>query len=99
MAESELHQHRLHQHGVECGNEERPGVAVRMTSAPIRWYQTARQDRSSPCRHVPSCSTYTLEAVESHGALKGCWLGFKRVLRCNPWGTSGYDPVPDREAN
>ncbi len=98
MAEPELHQ-REESELDEHGGKENPALAVRITSAPIRWYQMARRDRPSPCRHVPSCSTYTLEAVESHGAFKGSWLGFKRIVRCNPWGTSGYDPVPDRKAN
>lgn len=51
------------------------------------------------CRFYPSCSQYTLEAVQHHGALKGCWLGAKRILRCNPWGGSGFDPVPGTEDN
>ena len=46
------------------------------------------------CRYEPTCSNYLLEAVETHGALRGGWLGLKRLLRCQPWGGSGYDPVP-----
>src|SRR5689334_12121611 len=46
------------------------------------------------CRFTPSCSSYFLEAVEVHGVLSGSWLGFKRLARCQPWGGSGYDPVP-----
>jgi putative membrane protein insertion efficiency factor len=71
----------------------------RAVIAPIRWYQGASAGRPSPCRHVPSCSTYAVEAIEEHGAAKGLWLGVKRVARCNPWGSSGYDPVPERKAN
>ena len=48
----------------------------------------------STCRYYPSCSHYTFEAVERYGALKGVWLGMKRLGRCQPWGGSGYDPVP-----
>jgi uncharacterized protein len=47
------------------------------------------------CRFTPSCSAYALEAVERRGALAGVWLAVKRVARCNPWGGSGFDPVPE----
>ncbi len=50
------------------------------------------------CRFAPSCSHYALEAVERHGAVKGVWLSARRLLRCHPWGTSGYDPVPEKRA-
>ena len=46
------------------------------------------------CRFYPSCTEYTAEAVEKYGALKGAKLGFKRVSRCHPWNTGGFDPVP-----
>jgi hypothetical protein len=46
------------------------------------------------CRHVPSCSTYAYEAIERHGAFRGAWLAARRLLRCRPFGSSGYDPVP-----
>ncbi|MEE2759931.1 MAG: membrane protein insertion efficiency factor YidD [Pseudomonadota bacterium] len=46
------------------------------------------------CRHSPTCSEYALEAVRCHGALGGAWLALKRIGRCQPWGTSGHDPVP-----
>lgn len=47
------------------------------------------------CRFTPTCSKYMVEAVMKHGILRGGYLGIKRILRCNPWGGSGYDPVPD----
>ena len=46
------------------------------------------------CRHIPTCSAYCIEAIKRFGPLKGGWLTVKRVSKCNPWSTSGYDPVP-----
>ena len=49
------------------------------------------------CRYTPSCSQYFIEALQIHGVIKGSWLGIKRLLRCHPWGGSGYDPVPPKQ--
>lgn len=49
------------------------------------------------CRYRPTCSQYMIEAIKIHGPFKGLWLGIKRLLRCHPWGGSGYDPVPPRD--
>ncbi|HOV10671.1 MAG TPA: membrane protein insertion efficiency factor YidD [Bacteroidales bacterium] len=46
------------------------------------------------CRYTPSCSAYGVEAIQKYGPFKGGWLTLKRILSCNPWGGSGYDPVP-----
>lgn len=46
------------------------------------------------CRYRPTCSQYFIEALQIHGVLKGSYLGLRRILRCHPWGGSGYDPVP-----
>jgi putative membrane protein insertion efficiency factor len=48
------------------------------------------------CRFRPTCSEYLVEAVEVHGWIAGSWMGIKRIFRCHPWGTFGYDPVPAR---
>lgn len=47
------------------------------------------------CRHMPTCSEYAIDAIDKNGAWKGSWLTVSRLCRCQPWGTSGYDPVPD----
>lgn len=68
-----------------------PRLAV---TAAIRGYQMTVSHLVFQCRFTPSCSHYTLEAVERYGALKGSWLGIKRILRCHPLHRGGYDPVP-----
>ena len=68
---------------------------ARGLAALVRGYRWARQGRPSPCRYTPSCSAYALEALETHGALKGTWLTVRRVSRCHPWGGHGWDPVPE----
>jgi hypothetical protein len=71
-----------------------PGA--RVLRSLVRAYQTVRAGRPSPCRFQPSCSAYAVEALEVHGAVRGGWLAFRRVLRCNPFGSHGWDPVPLR---
>jgi hypothetical protein len=62
---------------------------------PIRGYQKFISPALPPsCRFSPSCSQYALEAVSKHGALKGMWLGARRLVRCHPFNPGGYDPVP-----
>jgi putative membrane protein insertion efficiency factor len=68
-----------------------PRLAV---GALIKLYQLMASPFPSPCRHTPSCSMYTLEAVDRYGVLKGCWLGIRRIARCHPFSQGGYDPVP-----
>lgn len=73
---------------------ERRTPAARLVLGLIGVYRTVRAGRPSPCRFDPSCSTYGLEAVSTHGAVRGGWLTLRRILRCHPWGGQGYDPVP-----
>jgi hypothetical protein len=62
----------------------------------IRVYQYCLSPLAGPCcRHLPSCSEYAEGALRRHGLARGGWLALKRLGRCHPWGTSGYDPVPD----
>lgn len=66
---------------------------------PIRVYQIAISPYlGSNCRHAPTCSQYTIEAIKEWGPVKGSWLGARRISRCHPWGTHGYDPVPKKDA-
>lgn len=61
----------------------------------IKFYQGAISPYLMPsCRYTPTCSQYGIEALKKHGLFKGGWLTLKRFLSCNPWGGSGYDPVP-----
>jgi len=61
----------------------------------IRFYQLVISPYlMSSCRYSPSCSVYGITAIKKYGPFKGGWLTIKRILSCNPWGGSGYDPVP-----
>jgi putative membrane protein insertion efficiency factor len=70
-------------------------LVSRVLILPIRlWQLTFSQVLPPTCRYSPSCSAYTIEALRRHGPVKGLWLGVRRIARCHPWGSSGYDPVP-----
>lgn len=69
-------------------------AAARLAIFMINGYCRATSGRPPSCRYWPSCSQYTREAIEVHGAVRGGVLGARRVLRCNPWGGHGHDPVP-----
>ncbi|CAN5730098.1 membrane protein insertion efficiency factor YidD [soil metagenome] len=60
----------------------------------IRCYQKGFAWMPPSCRYTPSCSQYTLEAVQRYGLMKGSWLGLRRIGRCHPWRPGGHDPVP-----
>jgi putative membrane protein insertion efficiency factor len=66
----------------------------------IRLYQWVLSPfLGSNCRFHPTCSNYALEALETHGLMKGLWLAIRRVGRCHPWHEGGFDPVPTEAAN
>ncbi len=66
----------------------------------IRLYQlTLSGFIGNSCRHLPTCSEYGYEAIARHGLLRGGWMTATRVAKCNPWGTSGFDPVPGSKEN
>ena len=69
--------------------------AARILALPVRLYRTTLSPLVGPsCRFQPTCSSYALEALERHGALRGGWLAARRLARCHPLGGAGYDPVP-----
>lgn len=73
----------------------RPGLAARWLIGAIRGYQLGiSPGLGVRCRFEPSCSRYAAEAIERHGAIRGSWLGLRRLLRCHPGTPPGYDPVP-----
>ena len=79
-----------------------PNVVSRLLAKPliglVRLYRLAISPwLGGNCRYQPTCSTYAIEALQTYGALRGGWLAAKRIARCNPWGGSGYDPVPSND--
>ena len=73
---------------------------LKIVAIPIIWLVRFYQAAISPylpssCRYTPTCSHYTIEALQKHGIFMGGWLATKRIISCNPWGGKGYDPVPD----
>lgn len=70
-------------------------ILVWLLSLPIVFYQRCISPFTPPsCRFMPTCSEYACQALKKHGPIKGLALAIWRILRCNPWGGSGYDPVP-----
>ncbi|HSD93205.1 MAG TPA: membrane protein insertion efficiency factor YidD [Methyloceanibacter sp.] len=71
-------------------------VAKAVLLAPIMAYRyTLSALVGAHCRHLPTCSDYAREAIDKNGAWKGGWLALARLCRCHPWGSQGFDPVPD----
>lgn len=68
---------------------------TKMLLLPIYFYRCCISPLTPmSCRYTPTCSEYAVQALKKHGPVKGLWLALKRILRCHPWGGSGYDPVP-----
>ena len=86
---------------VDAPTSDPPGRAgsaplARLVIALFRAWQVLRAGRPSPCRFVPTCSTFAIEAIEVHGPVRGAWLALRRLGRCRPFGPYGFDPVPLR---
>lgn len=78
-------------------NSDCPSLAARMLTGVVLFYRKFLSPlKPGCCRFTPTCSAYALEALRVHGALKGSWLTIRRILRCQPFGGSGYDPVPPK---
>ncbi|NLB26592.1 MAG: membrane protein insertion efficiency factor YidD [Bacteroidales bacterium] len=72
-------------------------VIEKIVLIPIYFYKSFISPLThSSCRFVPTCSEYAIQAVKIHGPFKGFFLAVKRIFRCHPWGSSGYDPVPPK---
>ena len=63
----------------------------------IKLYQKIPGPWHNTCRHIPTCSNYAIDAINEYGIIKGTYMSIKRILRCNPLGTKGYDPVIKKE--
>jgi len=73
----------------------RPGLAARaMIFGVLAYRATLARWLGGQCRYHPTCSAFAVEAIRGHGAARGGWLALRRILRCHPWGGSGYDPPP-----
>ena len=78
------------------GSRGRRSPLAWLLLVPITLYRWTAPFRVARCRYYPSCSTYAVEAIREHGALRGLGLGTRRLLRCHPWNVGGLDPVPPR---
>jgi len=73
-------------------------ASIKLLLLPVYFYKYAISPMTqASCRHVPSCSEYAVEALKIHRPAKGIYLATKRILKCHPWGTHGYDPVPPKK--
>ena len=77
------------------GAGARGSIVKRAVLGLIRLYQMTAPARIPVCRYTPTCSHYAAEAIERHGMIRGSWLAVRRLSRCHPFGSYGYDPVPE----
>ena len=86
---------RMQSRRVAARCRRRPSLSGRILARAVRLYQLVLSPIVPPhCRHLPTCSEYAIEALREHGAVRGGWLAIRRITRCHPFGTSGFDPVP-----
>lgn len=72
-------------------------MLIKIAILPVRFYQAAISPLTGPtCRYTPTCSQYTIEAINEWGILRGWWMGMRRIASCHPWGKHGHDPVPKK---
>ena len=73
------------------------GAAARLVISGIEIYRHMISPmRPASCRYMPTCSQYAVDALSEYGVLRGCWLALRRLLRCGPWHSGGWDPIPER---
>ena len=90
----------LHDTEDQAAPERKPGPVARVLLVPVNFYRRWISPVLPPsCRFEPSCSAYAVEALTTHGALRGSWFSVRRLLRCGPWHPGGYDPVPPRHTD
>ena len=83
-----------------CVVERETSLWVRVLIVPIRLYQILISPLlGGRCRFYPSCSNYCIDALRQHGMLSGLWLGLKRICKCHPFHSGGYDPVPPKDSS
>ncbi|HHJ20214.1 MAG TPA: membrane protein insertion efficiency factor YidD [Gammaproteobacteria bacterium] len=79
-----------------AGNNRHDKPVKRLLIALIKGYTLLVSPFLAPsCRYTPTCSAYMMEAIHKHGALRGLWMGTRRILRCHPFHEGGHDPVPE----
>ena len=86
-----------HDEGGPPDGPRRPSPLARRALGLLALYRATAVIRTPRCRFLPTCSGYAVEAVRTHGALRGSWLAVRRIGRCHPWNLGGFDPVPPRK--